>query len=152
MVVPDGKFVGAGDGLFFADLQFGCAGRSDAFAGRVFHGREFERHIPGVLDGDLVFDGLAEFAFQFARDVVGFAFDALLLFDREAWFGGDFGGGFVGGLGAGAFVAFDRGFVGRGADRERVAAGKGLFAADGQFGRARGRDAGAAGCLSAPQI
>ena len=32
-------------------------------------------------------------------------------------FGGDFGGDFVGGLGAGAFVAFDRGFVGVGADR-----------------------------------
>ena len=31
-------------------------------------------------------------------------------------FGGDFDGDFVGGLGAGAFVAFDRGFVGVGAD------------------------------------
>ena len=107
----------------------------------VFQSGEFERHVAGVLDRDLVFDGLAEFAFQFAGAVVGFAFEPLLLFDREARFGGDFGGDFVGGLGAGAFVAFDGGFVGVGADRQHVGAGEGLFGADGQFGGAGGADA-----------
>ena len=71
-----------------------------------------------------------------------FARDPLLLFERERRFGGDFGGDFVGGLGAGAFVAFDRGFVGVGADRQHVAAGEGLFFADGDFG-----GAGRARCL-----
>ena len=77
-------------------------------------------HVAGVLDDDLVFDGLADFAGLFGGAVGAFAFDPLLLFDREGRFGGDFGGDFVGGLGAGAFVAFDRGFVGVGADRQSL--------------------------------
>ena len=102
--------------------EFGGAGRGDAFAAGVFQGAEFERHVAGVPDDDLVFDGLADFAGLFGDAVGAFAGDLLLLFDREGRFGGDFGGDFVGGLGAGAFVAFDRGFVAVAADRaERVA-------------------------------
>ena len=87
----------------------------------VVRAREFERDVAGVRDDDLVFDGLAEFAADFARAVGGFAGDPLELFDREGRFGGDFGGDFVGGLFAGAFVAFDRGFVDVGADRRACA-------------------------------
>ena len=64
-----------------------------------------------------------EFAAQFARGVGDFTGDFLFLGDREVRFGGDRGGDFVGGLGAGAFVAFDRGFVGVGADGQDVGAG-----------------------------
>ena len=67
----------------------------EAFAAGVFQGGEFERDVAGVLDDDLVFDRLAEFARFFSRAVVGFAFDPLLLFDRVGRFGGDFDRDFV---------------------------------------------------------
>ena len=132
------EHVGAGEGLFFADGEFGGPGRGDGFAVGVFEGGEFERHVAGVLDDDLVFDGLTQFAGLGGGAVAAFAFDPLELFDREARFGGHFGGDFVGGLFAGAFVAFDRGFVAVGADPQRVAAGEGLFFAGFQFARAAG--------------
>ena len=137
-VGADREHVGAGEGLFAAGGEFGGAGRGEAFAAGVFQGAEFERHVAGVLDDDLVFDRLAEFAGQFGSCCSWLRLDPLLLFDREGRFGGDFGGDFVGGLGAGAFVAFDRGFVGVGADRsQRVGAGEGLFFAGAEFGRRR---------------
>ena len=52
--------VRAGEGLFFAGGEFGGAGRGDAFAVGVFQCAEFERHVAGVLDDDLVFDLLAD--------------------------------------------------------------------------------------------
>ena len=112
--------------LFFAVGQFGGAGGRDVFAGGVFEGGEFERHVAGVLDDHLVFDLLAVFAAEFVFGVGAFAAQPLELFDRVGRFRGDFDRDFVGRLGAGAFAAFDRGFVGVGAGgRQRVAAGKG---------------------------
>ena len=112
-VGADGEFVRAGEELFVADGEFSGAGRGEAFAAGVFDGGEFERHVAGVADDDLVFDDLAEFARVFGGGVGAFARDPLLLLDDEVGFGGDFGGDFVGGLGARAFGAFDRGFVAR---------------------------------------
>ena len=58
---------------------------------------EFERDVAGVLDDDLVFDRLAEFAGQFRRAVkLPSPSISLVLFDRERGFGGDFGGDLVG--------------------------------------------------------
>src|SRR4029077_14487243 len=117
-----------------AGREFGGAGGGDAFAFRVAQGGEFEGDVAGVLDDDLVFDFLSEFTGFFGGAVGDFALDALLLFDRERRFGGHFGGDFDGGLGGGAFVAFDRGFVGVGADGEHVAAGDALFFPGQEFG------------------
>src|SRR5208282_6604393 len=73
-VAFDGGFVGggahrehvaAGEGLFRIDGDFGGAGRGDAFATGVFQGGEFEGDVAGVLDRDLVFNGLAQFAREF---------------------------------------------------------------------------------------
>ena len=119
--------------------EFGGAGRGDAFAVGVCQGAEFECDVAGVLDDDLVFDRLAGFAGDFAFGVVRFALDALELFDRVAGFFGDRDRDLVGGFGARAFVAFDRGFVAVGAHcGERVGAGEGGFGARREFAGAAG--------------
>ena len=103
-------------------------GRGDAFAVGVFQRREGQRHVAGVLDDDLVFDRLADFAFQFGDRVVDFAFDALELFDREFGVFGDVDDDRVGAVRDrqavfGRRVAFDRSLVGVGAG-----SGEGVFA------------------------